>query len=114
MTHPDFGILSYLLTLIGITGTMVYFAVRYSRRRHPQAENIEGNLALEITWTIIPTLLVLAIFWVGWKGFVVMRTVPDDAMTVIDPQAKQVNVATSWKDLGGFEDFLVERLTGRR
>ncbi len=40
--------------------------------------------------------------------------VTDDAMTVIDPQAKQINVATSWKDLGGFEDFLVERLTGKR
>ncbi len=40
--------------------------------------------------------------------------VTDDAMTVIDPQAKPINVATSWKDLSGFEDFLVERLIGRR
>jgi cytochrome c oxidase subunit 2 len=28
------------------------------------------------------TPLVLAIFWVGWKGFVFMRTVPDGAMLV--------------------------------
>jgi hypothetical protein len=40
--------------------------------------------------------------------------VTDEAMTVMDPQAKQINVATSWKDLGGFEDFLVERLIGKR
>jgi len=71
-----------LVLLVGITGTMVYFAVRYRRSRNPQAENIEGNLALEIVWTVIPTLLVLAIFWVGWKGFVYMRTVPKDAMLV--------------------------------
>ena len=71
-----------LVLLVGITGTMVYFAVRYSRKRNPHAENIEGNLALEIVWTVIPTLLVLAIFWVGWKGFVYMRTVPKDAMLV--------------------------------
>lgn len=38
--------------------------------------------------------------------------VTDDGFTVIDPQAKQVNAATSWKDLGAFEDFLVERLAG--
>ena len=38
--------------------------------------------------------------------------VTDDGMTVIDPKAKGMSVATSWKDLGGFEDFLVERLTG--
>jgi cytochrome c oxidase subunit 2 len=71
-----------VLLLAGITGTMVWFAVRYRRSRHPRAENIEGNLALEIVWTVIPTLLVLAIFWVGWKGFVYMRTVPADAMLV--------------------------------
>ena len=71
-----------LALLIGVTGTMVYFAVRYSRARNPKPSQIEGNLALEIVWTVIPTLLVLAIFWVGWKGFVYMRTVPDDAMLV--------------------------------
>ena len=40
--------------------------------------------------------------------------VTDDGMTVIDPQAKPMNAAMNWKDLGGFEDFLVERLTGGR
>jgi cytochrome c oxidase subunit 2 len=71
-----------LVLLVGVTGTMVWFAFRYRRSKHPRAENIEGNLALEIVWTVLPTLLVLAIFWVGWKGFVFMRTVPDDAMLV--------------------------------
>jgi len=68
--------------LVGVTGVMIYFVVRYSRRRNVHAENIEGNLTLEILWTVIPTLLVLAIFYVGWKGFVYMRTVPSDAMLV--------------------------------
>lgn len=71
-----------LVLLVGVTAAMVWFAVRYNRKRHPRAENIEGNLALEIVWTVIPTLLVLAIFWVGWKGFVYQRTVPADAMLV--------------------------------
>ncbi len=38
--------------------------------------------------------------------------VTDDGLTVIDPRAKQINVATSWKDLGAFEDWIVERLAG--
>lgn len=71
-----------LVLLVGVTGTMIFFAVRYRRSKHPRAENIEGNLPLEIVWTVLPTLLVLAIFWVGWKGFVYMRTVPQDAMLV--------------------------------
>jgi inosine-uridine nucleoside N-ribohydrolase len=37
--------------------------------------------------------------------------VADDGMTLIDPQGKAMNVATSWKDMAGFEDLLVSRLT---
>jgi inosine-uridine nucleoside N-ribohydrolase len=38
--------------------------------------------------------------------------VTDDGFTVIDPQANMVNAATAWKNLDGFRDFLVARLTG--
>jgi len=40
--------------------------------------------------------------------------VTDDGLTVIEPRAKLMNVAMSWKHLGGFEDWVVERLTGKR
>lgn len=36
--------------------------------------------------------------------------VTDDGMTLEDPAAKQINVATAWKDLPGFETWLVDRL----
>jgi len=36
--------------------------------------------------------------------------VTDDGFTVSDPQARTVNVATRWKNLGAYEDFLVNRL----
>jgi inosine-uridine nucleoside N-ribohydrolase len=39
--------------------------------------------------------------------------VTNDGFTVIDPQARSVNVAAKWKDLGAYEDFLVERLAGK-
>ena len=39
--------------------------------------------------------------------------VTDEGFTVLDPQGRPVNVATKWKDLGAFEDFLVTRLTGK-
>lgn len=38
--------------------------------------------------------------------------VTDDGLTVIRPGAKEINVATEWKDLDGFRDLLVQRLTG--
>jgi inosine-uridine nucleoside N-ribohydrolase len=37
--------------------------------------------------------------------------VTDDGLTRIDDQAKQMEVATAWKNLDGYRDFLVERLT---
>jgi inosine-uridine nucleoside N-ribohydrolase len=36
--------------------------------------------------------------------------VTDDGMTVIDDQAKKMNVATEWTNLDGFRDLLVERI----
>src|SRR5512135_2642967 len=78
-----FFILGISLTLLALnTGVMLYFVFRYSKKRHPQAEEVKENTPLEIIWTVIPTILVLAIFWVGWKGFVYMRTAPPDAMPI--------------------------------
>ncbi len=78
-----FFIMGISFTLLLLTsGTMVFFVIRYSRKRNPRAVSIKNNVALEVVWTVIPTILVLAIFWVGWKGFVYKRTVPPDAMLV--------------------------------
>jgi cytochrome c oxidase subunit 2 len=74
------GISVTLLMLI--TGVMIFFVIRYSRSRNPKPEDIKDNLPLEVLWTVIPTVLVLAIFWVGLKGFLYMRAAPPDAMPV--------------------------------
>jgi cytochrome c oxidase subunit 2 len=68
--------------LIAITVVMIYFVIRYSRKRNPVATNIEHNNALEILWTVIPTILVAVMFYYGWAGFTPMRKVPKDAMIV--------------------------------
>ena len=71
-----------LVLLMSITCTMIYFVIKYNRKKNPIPENIESNLVLEITWIVIPTALVLAMFYYGWSGFRFMRTVPEDAMRV--------------------------------
>lgn len=40
--------------------------------------------------------------------------VNDEGFTLVDPAAKQMNVATTWKNLPGFEDLLVQRVTAGR
>jgi len=78
-----FFILGISITLLFLTtAVMVYFVFRYSRKRNPVPEEVEDSTVIEVLWTVIPTALVLVIFFVGWKGFQYMRTVPPDAMPV--------------------------------
>jgi len=68
--------------LVGITAVMVYFLFRYRKKKNPVATNIEHNNTLEIVWTVIPTLLVLVMFWFGWTGYRPMLTAPKGAMEI--------------------------------
>jgi cytochrome c oxidase subunit 2 len=71
-----------VLLLIGLTGVMIYFLVRYRRSKNPNPAQIADNATLETLWTILPTILVLVMFYYGWAGFKVMRDIPEDAMPV--------------------------------
>ncbi len=71
-----------LFFLIGLTVLMIYFMVRYHHTRNPKATDIHGSVKLEIIWTVIPTALVLVMFYYGWAGYTQMRTAPKDAMVV--------------------------------
>lgn len=68
--------------LVGITFVMIYFVIRYRKTRNPKATNIEGNNTLEVVWTVIPTILVLLMFYFGWMGYKPMREVPENAIEV--------------------------------
>jgi len=61
---------------------MIYFVIKYNRKKNPKATNVHSNSLLEITWTVIPTILVLILFWYGWVGYKEMVDVPEDAMNV--------------------------------
>jgi cytochrome c oxidase subunit 2 len=74
--------------LLFITTALIYFVIRYNRKRHPKGEDIEGNIWLEIIWTAIPTVLFLTMFYFGWTNFNYMREAPRDSM-VIDVTGRQ-------------------------
>ena len=68
--------------LIGITAMMIFFIIKYNKKKHPKATQVPNNTALEITWTIIPLGLVLLMFYYGYMAFLPMRKPPKDAMIV--------------------------------
>jgi cytochrome c oxidase subunit 2 len=66
--------------LIGITITMIVFAVKYNRKRHPKPVQIKDNTAIEITWIIVPLVLVLFMFYYGYSAFLIERRIPKNAI----------------------------------
>ncbi|OGU13689.1 MAG: cytochrome c oxidase subunit II [Ignavibacteria bacterium GWB2_35_12] len=71
-----------VLFLLGVTAAMIYFVIKYNKKRNPKASQIEGNNTLEILWIVIPTILVLVMFYFGYAVFHESRVVPKGAMTV--------------------------------
>ncbi len=68
--------------LIGLTMAMLYFIYKYNYKRNPVATQIKGSTRLEIIWTVIPTILVLVMFYYGWAGWAPMRTPPDETFNI--------------------------------
>ncbi|MCK6606092.1 MAG: cytochrome c oxidase subunit II [Ignavibacteriaceae bacterium] len=68
--------------LIFITVLMLYFVYKYNAKRHKKAVNIEGNVPLEIFWTIVPIFLVGAMFYYGYIGYDELANPPADSMHV--------------------------------
>ncbi len=77
-----FVLIISLILLVGITSAMLYFVYRYNKKRNPVPTQIEGSMSLEITWTIVPIILALAMFYFGWVGWKPTNSPPKDAMNV--------------------------------
>ncbi len=68
------SIFFWVLVVFGI----IYFVWRY-RRGHKEGVGPSHNLPLELTWSIIPLILVIAIFLWGFRSFMYMSRSPADA-----------------------------------
>jgi cytochrome c oxidase subunit II len=72
--------------MIGVAVAIVWFCKKYratSREANEAAESqMDHSNTLEITWSIIPLFVVIAVFVVGFKQFVDLRTPPRAAYEV--------------------------------
>ncbi len=71
-----------VIFFLGVVIAMIYFVVRYHHKRNQEVANIHGNTTLEVLWTVIPTILVMAMFYYGFIGYRDMRTVPEGATDI--------------------------------
>ena len=65
-----------------ITGLLFYTTVKHRRRSDDQApaSTVTHNTSLEVVWTLIPTIILMVIFWWGWKGNLKQSIAPGNAL----------------------------------
>ncbi len=74
----------------GIMITILIFVIKYRRKSEDDVTPvITHNSILEVTWTVIPIILILIVFSWGFRGFLKLSSPPSDAY--------EINVtAASW------------------
>ena len=66
-----------------ITIVVVYLVWKYRHRPgHKPEPSAAHNDALEITWTVIPTIIVVFLFWFGWRSYIDVVTPPQKAIEI--------------------------------
>ena len=76
-----FWIALFFFLLIVVLGTIFVFRYR-SRDRSTMGKGPVHNTPLEIAWTAIPLLIVMGIFYVGFRGFVDMNVAPENSYEI--------------------------------
>jgi cytochrome c oxidase subunit 2 len=66
-----------------IAGITLYFVYKYRRREeHVLTPNISHHLGLELTWSIIPLIIVIGIFFWGFNDYMAAGVAKNDALEI--------------------------------
>jgi cytochrome c oxidase subunit 2 len=72
-----------LVAFVIIVAGTAYFVWKYrAREGHKAVKTPTHDNVLEVTWTVIPTILFGVMFWVGMDGLLDLRQAPGDALPV--------------------------------
>jgi len=85
----ELAVISFLFALIMVPLLYSLFVFRRRKDEKGEGEHIEGNTTLEITWTVVPLILVLVFAYLG--------TYTLGEVLAVDPNAMEVDViARQW------------------
>jgi cytochrome c oxidase subunit II len=74
-----------LAVFLAVEGALIYMVIRFRKKNDELPPQIHGNNALEIVWTAIPVIIVIALFV---ASFIVLVDVEEDA----EDEALTINV----------------------
>lgn len=68
---------------VGIIGALALFMYKYRRRKEGEkTSQVSHNTALEVTWTVLPLLLLAVLFVVGLRGYANAVVAPAEALEI--------------------------------
>lgn len=111
------GIFYFIYYLTGgafilVTVLMIVFLVMYHRREGRRAIYSHGNTALEITWTVIPTIILFALSFVSaatWANIKIKAPPSDFEVKVTGKQFNwEIVYPGPDKQLGTSDDFKID------
>ncbi|MCL4715922.1 MAG: cytochrome c oxidase subunit II [Hyphomonadaceae bacterium] len=75
---------SFLLTIIVaitlfVLALLLWVIVRYNRRANPTPRKFTHNMLVEVIWTIVPVLILVAIAWKSFPLLYAQERIPEDA-----------------------------------
>lgn len=80
-----------------IVGLMVYYMIKYRRRSEDEVTpHISHNLVLEVVWSIVPIIIVIYMFYVGYKAYDRMMD-PVAIMEEVGPDGKYIDLYVEGK-----------------
>ena len=83
-----------IILFASVVVPMLYFAWKYNSNKvkNEDVENITHNTTLEIAWTLIPTAMLMVLFYYGYTSMQALRTMPAESESIV------INVEGSkWK-----------------
>lgn len=74
-----------IVLFLSVVIPMLYFAWKYraDKVKNEDVENVTHNTTLEIAWTLIPTAMLMVLFYYGYTSMRALRTMPAESNSVV-------------------------------
>ena len=92
-----------IVVLAIVTGALFYAGVRFRERPGHEARQFHGHNMLELTWTVIPTVLVVSFSLLSWQRLNIVNDVDRDAAMTLKVEGRQWSWTITYPDAPMFK-----------
>lgn len=65
-----------------VAGLVIWSVIRYRRKPGRKTPHITDHLGLELTWSIIPLIIVMGVFFWGFRNYIQSQVAPNEALEI--------------------------------